>query len=138
MAHLVHYLVYLGPCCLNSLSIGQYTRTRYACTRVFYFSMNIFQLMTCIKYDDQFESLLSLVMIILINMAVGILPHVDNFAHLGGFITGFLLGFVLMIRPQFGYISKKRNPYMAASSKSKYKIYQFILLIVSLVTLAAA
>ncbi|KAL8531470.1 hypothetical protein ACS0TY_008167 [Phlomoides rotata] len=89
-------------------------------------------------YDNKFESLVSLVMIILINMAVGILPHVDNFAHLGGFGTGFLLGFVLMIRPQFGYVSKTKNPYMAASSKSKYKIYQFILLILSLLILGAA
>ncbi|CAN4102457.1 unnamed protein product [Withania somnifera] len=43
--------------------------------------------------------LLTLLLIIAINLAVGILPHVDNFAHLGGFITGFLLGCVLLLRP---------------------------------------
>ncbi|CAA6656322.1 unnamed protein product [Spirodela intermedia] len=39
--------------------------------------------------------------IILINLAIGILPRVDNFAHIGGFLSGFLLGFVFLLRPQF-------------------------------------
>ncbi|KAK6142170.1 hypothetical protein DH2020_005225 [Rehmannia glutinosa] len=87
-------------------------------------------------YENKLESLLSLLLIILINMAVGILPHVDNFAHLGGFITGFLLGFVLLIRPQFGYINKKKAPgYIITSSKSKYKAYQCVFLIVSVILL---
>lgn len=81
---------------------------------------------------------MSLVFIILINLAVGILPHVDNFAHLGGFMTGFLLGFVVMIRPQYGYINKRRMPdYIASSAKSKpkYKQSQCLMLIVALVIL---
>ncbi|XP_009622184.1 RHOMBOID-like protein 2 [Nicotiana tomentosiformis] len=85
-------------------------------------------------YENKLATLLTLLLIIAINLAVGILPHVDNFAHLGGFITGFLLGCVLLIRPQFGWMDKKRAPsgYFAASKKSKYKIYQYILLIMSL------
>lgn len=88
-------------------------------------------------YFDQFESLVSLLLIILINMAVGILPHVDNFAHLGGFVSGFLLGFILLIRPQYGWINKRKAPpgYIASSSKSKYKAYQCVLLIVSMIIL---
>lgn len=88
----------------------------------------------------QLESLVSLVVIILLNLAVGILPHVDNFAHLGGFLTGFLLGFVLMIRPQYGYINRKRMPdYISSStrSKSKYKTTQFVMLVVALIILTA-
>ncbi|GER45717.1 RHOMBOID-like 1 [Striga asiatica] len=88
-------------------------------------------------YENKFESLLSLILIIVINMAVGILPHVDNFAHLGGFVTGFLLGFVLLIRPQFGWVSKRLSPApFSTSSKSKYKPYQYVLLLASLLTLA--
>ncbi|KAK8481798.1 hypothetical protein V6N11_046118 [Hibiscus sabdariffa] len=34
-------------------------------------------------------ALITLVLIIAINLAVGILPHVDNFAHIDGFFTGF-------------------------------------------------
>lgn len=84
------------------------------------------------------EALLTLIIIILINLAVGILPHVDNFAHLGGFVTGFLIGFILLIRPQFGYINQKHAPYGYGPTKpkSKYKLYQYILLIIGLVVLA--
>uniref|UniRef100_A0A2C9WLJ8 RHOMBOID-like protein n=1 Tax=Manihot esculenta TaxID=3983 RepID=A0A2C9WLJ8_MANES len=46
---------------------------------------------------------MTLILIIVINLAVGILPHVDNFAHIGGFLSGFLLGFVLLIWPHFGW-----------------------------------
>ncbi|KVI11950.1 Peptidase S54, rhomboid [Cynara cardunculus var. scolymus] len=53
-------------------------------------------------YANKVAALSTLVFVVLINMAVGILPHVDNFAHLGGFFSGFLLGFtvglVLVIR----------------------------------------
>ncbi|KAH6766153.1 RHOMBOID-like 1 [Perilla frutescens var. hirtella] len=91
-------------------------------------------------YENKLESLMSLVVIIVINMAVGILPHVDNFAHLGGFTTGFLLGFVIFIRPQYGYINKRRVPdYIASTTKSKpkYKAYQCFMLIVALLIFTA-
>nr|GMD73465.1 RHOMBOID-like protein 1 [Ipomoea batatas] len=87
--------------------------------------------------NHQLATLLTLILIILINLAVGILPHVDNFAHLGGFVAGYLLGFILLIRPQFGYVSQKNAPpgYFLNSKKHKYKLYQYILLITSLILL---
>uniref|UniRef100_A0A7N0TUX8 RHOMBOID-like protein n=1 Tax=Kalanchoe fedtschenkoi TaxID=63787 RepID=A0A7N0TUX8_KALFE len=42
-------------------------------------------------YANKFAAFLTLIVIIAINLAVGILPHVDNFAHIGGFISGLLL-----------------------------------------------
>ncbi|KAK1357261.1 RHOMBOID-like protein 1 [Heracleum sosnowskyi] len=88
-------------------------------------------------YANKCGALLSLVSIILINIAVGILPHVDNFAHLGGFLTGFFLGFVILIRPQFGWVNHKTAPpgYYAAKPKSKYKKYQLVLLMLSMFVL---
>ncbi|KAJ9146664.1 hypothetical protein P3X46_028900 [Hevea brasiliensis] len=82
-------------------------------------------------------ALLTLVLIIIINLAVGILPHVDNFAHIGGFLSGFLLGFVLLIRPHFGWIKKKACPpgYIAPPAKSKHKTYQYVLWVLSLILL---
>ena len=90
-----------------------------------------------VVWNIQFAALLTLVMIIVINLAVGILPHVDNFAHIGGFVSGFFLGFVLLIRPQFGYINQKNSPLGVppGSAKCKYKIYQIILLVIALVIL---
>lgn len=84
----------------------------------------------------QFAALLTLVFIIAINLAVGILPHVDNFAHIGGFLSGFLLGFVFLIRPQFGWVSRKSAPLgHRASSKKKHKTYQYVLWVLSIVLL---
>ncbi|TYK19441.1 RHOMBOID-like protein 2 [Cucumis melo var. makuwa] len=85
-------------------------------------------------YTDKAAALITLIVIIVINLAVGILPHVDNFAHIGGFLTGFLLGFVLLLRPQFGWIERRHLP---ANSRAvpKHKLYQYILCFVALALL---
>ncbi|CAK9170464.1 unnamed protein product [Ilex paraguariensis] len=41
-------------------------------------------------YSNKAAALFTLVVIIVVNLAVGILPHVDNFAHIGGFLTVLL------------------------------------------------
>lgn len=73
----------------------------------------------------------------MINLAVGILPHVDNFAHIGGFTSGFLLGFVFLIRPQYGYVNQKKAPpgYVPTTIKPKHKTYQYVLWVISAVLL---
>ncbi|XP_039128776.1 RHOMBOID-like protein 1 isoform X3 [Dioscorea cayenensis subsp. rotundata] len=88
-------------------------------------------------YANKLAALLTLILVIAINLAVGILPHVDNFAHIGGFVSGFLLGFVILIRPQFGWVSKKHTPlgYPAGPVKRKHKIYQYILWIFAAILL---
>ncbi|XP_004516493.1 RHOMBOID-like protein 1 [Cicer arietinum] len=88
-------------------------------------------------YDNKFPALLTLVIIIGVNLAIGILPHVDNFAHIGGFLTGFLLGFVFLIRPQFGWINQRyaRVEYSPTRAKPKFKKYQCILWFLSLIIL---
>ncbi|WCJ28309.1 RHOMBOID-like 1 [Euphorbia peplus] len=84
-------------------------------------------------YSNKVSAFVTLVVVIAINLAVGILPHVDNFAHIGGFLSGFFLGFVFLIRPQFGWVSQRYVPpgYEPTSAQSKYKMYQCILWIVS-------
>lgn len=81
-------------------------------------------------YEDKLIALLMLVFIIVINLAMGILPHVDNFAHGGGFFTGFLLGFIILIRPQYAWVKQKHFPSShhgnVISSEPKYKTYQFV------------
>ncbi|KAK2972360.1 hypothetical protein RJ640_014418 [Escallonia rubra] len=89
-------------------------------------------------YANKVATLLTLVVIIVINLAVGILPHVDNFAHLGGFASGFLLGFVFLIRPQFGWVSQRYgSPGHSSTSRPKFKMYQCILWVISLILLIA-
>ncbi|XP_022969832.1 RHOMBOID-like protein 2 [Cucurbita maxima] len=77
-------------------------------------------------YSNKAASLFTLIVIVVINLAVGVLPHVDNFSHIGGFLTGLLLGFVLLIRPQFKWAERHHLP-PCTRRVSKYKIYQYIL-----------
>ncbi|KAL5166313.1 RHOMBOID-like protein 1 [Glycine soja] len=88
-------------------------------------------------YEKKLGALFTYVFVIAINLAVGVLPHVDNFAHIGGFLSGFLLGFVFLIRPQFGWI-KQRNapqPYSPTLIKPKFNKYQCISWILALILL---
>ncbi|KAL9251110.1 RHOMBOID-like protein [Drosera capensis] len=85
-------------------------------------------------YANKAAALFTLLFIIAINLALGLLPRVDNFAHIGGFMAGFLLGFVLLIRPRFGWLDHYRLP-GPARAKSKYMVYQYILFLVALVLL---
>ncbi|KAJ0605180.1 putative peptidase S54, rhomboid, Rhomboid-like superfamily [Helianthus annuus] len=87
-------------------------------------------------YANKAAALITLVIIILINLAVGILPHVDNFAHIGGFLAGFLLGFVLLVRPQFSWQERHHLP-IEARGKSKYTIFQYVFWILSMILLVA-
>ncbi|XP_038996205.1 RHOMBOID-like protein 2 [Hibiscus syriacus] len=85
-------------------------------------------------YTNKAAALITLVVIIAINLAIGILPHVDNFAHIGGFLSGFLLGFVLLLRPQFGWVGLKNLP-AGAPVKSKHMAYQYVFWVIGVVLL---
>lgn len=85
-------------------------------------------------YTNKAAALFTLLIIIVINLALGILPHVDNFAHIGGFSSGFLLGFVLLLRPQFGWAERHNLP-VDARAKSKYTAYQYAFWVVALLLL---
>ncbi|CAH9148142.1 unnamed protein product [Cuscuta epithymum] len=87
-------------------------------------------------YTNKIAALLTLLVIVAFNLAVGILPHVDNFAHIGGFLTGFLLGFVLLPRPQLGWLERRNRP-ADIRITSKYKLYQYVLCLASLLLLIA-
>ncbi|XP_057852980.1 RHOMBOID-like protein 2 [Cryptomeria japonica] len=87
-------------------------------------------------YASKLAALVTLVLIIVVNLAFGLLPHVDNFAHLGGFMSGFLLGFVFLIRPQFGWVNRKKLPLgyeLDTSVKHKHKPYQYVLWLSALI-----
>ncbi|KAJ7975675.1 Rhomboid-like protein [Quillaja saponaria] len=87
-------------------------------------------------YTNKAAAVITLLLIIVINLGIGILPHVDNFAHIGGFLSGFLFGFIFLPRPQFGWLEQRHVP-AGIRLKSKYKGYQYVLWLVSLVLLIA-
>ncbi|KAK4797903.1 hypothetical protein SAY86_030229 [Trapa natans] len=88
-------------------------------------------------YSKKVATLVTLLAIIAVNLAVGILPHVDNFAHMGGFLSGFFLGFVILIRPQYSWITQKYTPpgFISTSIKPKFQMYQRTLWAISLIVL---
>ncbi|KAJ0987785.1 hypothetical protein J5N97_006141 [Dioscorea zingiberensis] len=94
-------------------------------------------------YANKLAALSTLLMVIVINLAVGVLPHVDNFAHIGGFVSGFLLGFVFLIRPQFGWVRQATLPSRynnnstnnTGPSKHKHKVYQYVLWTIAVILL---
>ncbi|XP_076909758.1 RHOMBOID-like protein 2 [Bidens hawaiensis] len=88
-------------------------------------------------YANKIATLVTLVIIIVINLAVGILPHVDNFSHLGGIFSGFLLGFVFLMRPQIDWVKQRFAPSRARANTPKYKTYQLALWILSLILVVA-
>ncbi|TVU23276.1 hypothetical protein EJB05_25631 [Eragrostis curvula] len=89
-------------------------------------------------YANKVAALLTLIFVIVLNLALGILPRVDNFAHIGGLISGFLLGFVFFIRPQFAWLNQRREPAAGQQTspvKRKHKTYQYVLWLVAAVLL---
>ncbi|KAK9914211.1 hypothetical protein M0R45_038002 [Rubus argutus] len=89
-------------------------------------------------YTNKVAAILTLLVIIGINLGIGIFPRIDNFAHIGGFLTGFLIGFVLMPRPQYGWMDQLNLPAgVNLNIKSKFKAYQYVLWLLSVVLLIA-
>jgi len=101
-------------------------------------------------YENKVAALLTLVFVIVVNLALGILPTVDNFAHIGGLISAFLLGFVFFIRPQFAWLNQQRRVSAAAAAaqpagqpsapspvkrKHRHKTYQYVLWLAAAVLL---
>ncbi|KAJ9179055.1 hypothetical protein P3X46_010879 [Hevea brasiliensis] len=104
---------------------------------VAYLATNMISLLLIeIPLEQEFGFFSTLLLIITLNLAFGLIPHVDNPAHIGGFLSGFLLGFILLIRPQYGYVSRRYIPAgYDIKRKPKHKCYQYIMSITALIVL---
>ncbi|KAK4256053.1 hypothetical protein QN277_008967 [Acacia crassicarpa] len=74
-------------------------------------------------YANKCVALLTLIVIIIINLIVGVLPHVDNFAHIGGLSLVFFLDSSFSICPQFKWVNRPHSAYAAPIMNSKHKPY---------------
>lgn len=43
------------------------------------------------------------------NLVLGLIPYINNFANIGGFMSGFLLGFVLLFKPQQEKLARNKG-----------------------------
>ncbi|KAK4395479.1 RHOMBOID-like protein 8 [Sesamum angolense] len=53
-------------------------------------------------YSKKFATLMALLIISMVNGILGLMPYVSNFSNIGGFISGFLAGFIILFKPQVG------------------------------------
>ncbi|KAK6938482.1 Peptidase S54, rhomboid domain [Dillenia turbinata] len=60
-------------------------------------------------YTNKLAALVVLSSVAAINTFLGLLPYVDNFSNIGGLISGFLLGFVLLYDPRLGQVTKTKG-----------------------------
>ncbi|KAL6962079.1 hypothetical protein U1Q18_037033 [Sarracenia purpurea var. burkii] len=61
------------------------------------------------SYRNKFTALVAVLFISAINLVLGLLPYVNNFSNIGGFFSGFLLGFVLLFSPHLGQIAQNKG-----------------------------
>ncbi|XP_021285054.1 RHOMBOID-like protein 8 [Herrania umbratica] len=69
-------------------------------------------------YTNKCAALAVVFIVFAINFLLGLLPHIDNFANIGAFISGFLLGFVFLFTPQIRQLSKNKAGLFECSVKS--------------------
>lgn len=84
-------------------------------------------------YANKVAALLTLLLVILSNLALGLLPRVDNFAHIGGLVSGFLLGFVVFVRPHLDW----QRSGGGGQGQRKHRTYQYVLWLAAAALLVA-
>lgn len=70
----------------------------------------------------QVSAVASLFFVFVCNFVLGFLPYVDNFSNIGGFISGFLLGSVLLFSPQLQQVAPKKGDLIDYGLKSYIKL----------------
>ncbi|XP_022772316.1 RHOMBOID-like protein 8 isoform X2 [Durio zibethinus] len=73
-------------------------------------------------YSSKCAALAVLFTVFAINFLLGLLPYIDNFANTGAFISGLLLGFVLLCTPQVRQMSKNKAGLFEYGVKSSIKL----------------
>ncbi|XVE95378.1 hypothetical protein REPUB_Repub02eG0092100 [Reevesia pubescens] len=75
-------------------------------------------------YTSKCAALAVLFIVFAINFLLGLLPYIDNFANIGAFISGLLLGFVLLFTPQVRQMSKNKAGLFEYPVKSSIRLKQ--------------
>ncbi|KAM1968148.1 hypothetical protein ACFX15_043111 [Malus domestica] len=73
-------------------------------------------------YTNKFTALVSVLFVSIGNFLLGLLPYVDNFSSIGGFISGFLLGSVLLSSPKVRELAQEKGGLLDYDLKSSIKL----------------
>ncbi|KMZ65178.1 Rhomboid family protein [Zostera marina] len=88
-------------------------------------------------YSNKCAVIFTLLIITAINTTIGIVPRIDIFSLIGGFLSGLLIGMILLLRSQLNRINKTATPARSTAFLPKYKTYQLVVLLVALSLFAA-
>ncbi|KMZ68902.1 Rhomboid family protein [Zostera marina] len=83
-------------------------------------------------YSNKCAVIFTLLIITAINTTIGIVPRIDIFSLIGGFLTGLLLGMILLLRPQLNQMNETATPARSRAFLPRYKTYQLVVLLVAL------
>jgi membrane associated rhomboid family serine protease len=86
--------------------------------------IDVFQDISKMKYP--ICSIITVVSLIIVSFAFGLLPYTDNFAHIGGFIFGLELSLILILRYEWDRIWKIRLRYIITIIAIAIFLLQFI------------
>ncbi|KAJ4718374.1 Rhomboid-like protein [Melia azedarach] len=89
-------------------------------------------------YANKCAALTTLLIVIALNLTIGFIPGVDGTAHIGGLLAGFFLGFLLLLRPQYGYFGAYYYivpGHDLKRKKPKYQLHQQLFWVLSFVIL---
>ncbi|KAF5207853.1 Rhomboid-like protein [Thalictrum thalictroides] len=73
-------------------------------------------------YSDKYTASVTLFLLVMFNITLGLLPHVDNFSNLGGFVSGILLGFVFFFDPLVGQVPHNKRGLFEYNDKSSVQL----------------
>ncbi|XAR62640.1 hypothetical protein NMG60_11017478 [Bertholletia excelsa] len=75
-------------------------------------------------YTNKLAALLTILSLSTINLLLGLLPFVNNFSNIGGFLSGFLLGLVLLFSPQVSNVAQNKGGLFDYNVKCSVKLRQ--------------
>ena len=107
-----------SPCILTSQPINLSSYNIVFCVEQVGPSGSMFGIIACLFVEliqswqiinRPIIALMKLVGVVFLLLIVGLLPYVDNFAHMSGFVFGFLLAFIFLPYITFGEWDKRRK-----------------------------
>ncbi|XP_051147900.1 RHOMBOID-like protein 8 [Andrographis paniculata] len=75
-------------------------------------------------YTRKMATLVAFFIILVMNTILGLMPYVNNFSNVGGFISGILIGFVILFKPQAGQIYQAKGGIFDYDIKHSVKLKQ--------------
>ncbi|KAL6563233.1 hypothetical protein OROHE_005820 [Orobanche hederae] len=75
-------------------------------------------------YSEKTAAIVAFLIILMLNAILGLTPLVNNFSNIGGFISGLLVGFMLLFKPHVGKVYQNKGGIFDYDVKNSTKLKQ--------------